>query len=261
MSVEPVERLYGIKTVDIVAKRGRRFKADIIRGKPAQEQRGSFQEAALDLEPLVFNRVDPELSRKIVNRKFDLTEIDPENPEGTTIMWYRRFNAAIGDWMGYSIQQEVLIKTSFGTIPVTLWISRGFAEGYRGLGLGTFDIQYGNALHSRSKAIVHRTQSPASIYSVMKAFKEEDYYPWRNTYASSRLAREISNGAFYLVSEDGLNPPDHRGVAIADLTPNLAYVPDPDHTETMEIRRIMLEVDKVKLERGDAYYNTLLFTP
>lgn len=256
-----MENLIGIRTIDING-----FSADFLRGDAVRGQTEFLLPITTRIDATVFKKKFSE-AEEASQRKYDLMDAYLDNPNSTSMVLYRKKGASIGDYHGYSFQQELELQTSRGTEVVLYWVTRAFENGFRDKKLGRFDMQQGLVRHENADAILHRTINPASPWSVHESriVNERLYFPWAwaSLYGVSpeaRRAQEMMFGGFFKLREVGIakakNPPSYAaGVAIADEGPNLAYEPKEGHKPTQEI----IEYIKTKLKadpaRGDRVYS------
>ena len=235
--------LLGIKTIDHNG-----FSADFLRGDAVRGQRDVLVPITARIDANTFKK-DIAEAMDSARHKYDLVEEQSEEPNSTSMILYRRMGAQIGDYKGYSLQQELEIQTSRGTERVLFWVTRAFQIGFRDRKLGRFDMQQGLVRHENVDAIFHRTINPASPWSVHQArvVNERLYFPWAwaSLYGIKESqeaghALEIMYGGFFILRTAGIAksrqvPNDATGVAIADEGPNLAYEVKDGHQPTADI--------------------------
>lgn len=243
----------GVRQVDLASG----YTVEIFSGMSYIRNKARLIDIATELEAVVFKR-DPDLSRQMMTRNMRVGE-KTRDIEVPSVMLFRRKETSEDAYIGFSTQRIFVIRTSDTQkdVPLLYISTRAFKEGHRGLHLGRFAIQQAQVVHREATWLGHRTQSPAAARSVQESgvFMEGRLYPWDALYSTDHLAQQIMVELFMNVRINGSGVNWLTGVSIADyLESNGAYVPNPNHAPTMEIKRIMKEELKMKCRRGDSLY-------
>lgn len=271
MTLCSTERIDVRRTIDFNGG----FSADFLRGEGIRNQRDILIETATCIDARTFGKELDE-ARRCVEGRFAFADVYAADVNSTSMVLYRHsdtLQGKIDGYHGYSFQQELEMRIGRETLPVLFWVIRAFEEDFRDHGLGRIDIQQGLIRHEKTKAILHRTIVPPAAWSVIQSGVVNDrlYYPWLSPYGKARdpqslLAQQIMYGGYFILRDAGiakakLPPNGTTGVAIADETPNLAYVPKPEHKPTMDLLKFITDTLKAVPKRGDRVYGVVLLDP
>ncbi len=246
-----MERSNGIRTIDMGS-----FSADFLWGDDVRKKRDSLMPITAAIDARTFMKDLPAAEEATV-RKYSLLDINPRNTDGTSLVLYRLADSPIGEnYGGYSLQQELEIRTTYGPRTVLFSVTRAFEEEFRDHKLGRFDTQQALVRHRRARALMHRTITPVSPWAIHQASVVDDlqYYPWAAFYGGhlygedprSKLAQEIMFNGFFILREKGIShseetPDPKTGRAVDDEGPNLAYEPKEGHLPTERLSEFMRE--------------------
>jgi len=223
------------------------YSADIFSGTVFQERKDELARIAIDLI------VQSNLWSLKTARAMVMNGMGEDNTQNASMILFRKTEAPQGKYIGVSWQEVNVVPdlpSPTGKETVLYLRLRAFKEWHRRIHLGASSLQLALLAHSQSEPawLVHRTQSPAAAYSVIRSgiFREDELYPWSGLYDANPVAQQIMTWHHFKFRNLGKKVDMSTGVSIGDyLEQNRAYAPDLSHSPTMEIRRKMEEFGMV----------------
>ncbi len=186
-----------------------------------------------------------------------LAIVERSDPRKTSWIGFRKSDTPRGQYEGATWQEILPIPTVRGDKKPLFMILRVFIQEAQGKHMGRISMPLALNTHYEDEPthIVHRTGSPAAVRAWLESgvFKPKRRFPRDLSFMEDPLAIMLLIGIYELTHVNGRFPNLSTGISIGEYSgPNTAYIPDPNHAPTMEIRQWMVEKLKMNFLRGDA---------
>ncbi|MBU1031413.1 hypothetical protein KKE03_00595 [Patescibacteria group bacterium] len=194
----------------------------------------------------------PSVADKIVEQGLKQSDSDY-----TSWIGFRKSDSPVGEYEGAAWQEEVVIPTTKGSRRF-LWMKlRVFAPEAQGLHFGRTSMQLSLSAHPEVDSIGHRSGSARAVRAWLESdvFQTGRRFPRDITFEQDPAVAQMLLWIWETYRTDGEMPSMITGVSKYDYPePNGADPVDEKYTGTMETRKWMKEVLKMKFKKGDALY-------